>query len=323
MTKSSDKVLNESQLKQKLSINEQLISQTKQLNSFKELKLKLVIKKEAKAKQSLILNLISIDLIILLLLNIIFAIYLFKFINYYFYDEKNAIDIKSDFNQLYLYMVSLWFKFNKFDVITKEECALPIPELLNSILRPISDCKMCDDLLEIPIVETISKKEFLDKYAYTGVPLLVKNGASNWTAINTFSFEFFKELYSNTYQNKDEKFKRKKFKKKSRKQSFIELIKDNSHDSQLYEEKDTCQFFGYKTNFKSLNQVFRMNDEMFKIKSKNFKPWYIGWSNCNKYATKVLRQHYSRPYFLPDESEMSKTDWIFMGNLSVFKGFKT
>jgi len=46
---------------------------------------------------------------------------------------------------------------------------------------------------------------------------------------------------------------------------------------------------------------------------KNFKPWYIGWSNCNPYATKMIRKLYSRPYFLPDESQMSKTDWIFMG----------
>ena len=36
-------------------------------------------------------------------------------------------------------------------------------------------------------------------------------------------------------------------------------------------------------------------------------------SNCNKRATRILRKHYTRPYFLPEDSEMSKTDWIFMG----------
>lgn len=40
---------------------------------------------------------------------------------------------------------------------------------------------------------------------------------------------------------------------------------------------------------------------------------YVGWSNCNDKISKVLRQHYERPYFLPDDSEMSKVDWIFMG----------
>ena len=42
-------------------------------------------------------------------------------------------------------------------------------------------------------------------------------------------------------------------------------------------------------------------------------PWYVGWSNCNNQASKVLRKHYKRPYFLPDEAEMSGLDWIFMG----------
>ena len=39
-------------------------------------------------------------------------------------------------------------------------------------------------------------------------------------------------------------------------------------------------------------------------------------SNCNSHVASKIRQHYSRPYFLPKESEMSKTDWIFMGAVS-------
>lgn len=49
------------------------------------------------------------------------------------------------------------------------------------------------------------------------------------------------------------------------------------------------------------------NDERWK------KPWYVGWSNCNSYAADALRKHYDRPYFLPDDSEISRIDWIFMG----------
>ena len=36
-------------------------------------------------------------------------------------------------------------------------------------------------------------------------------------------------------------------------------------------------------------------------------------SNCDSSAANVLRKYYQKPYFLPDESESSKTDWIFMG----------
>ena len=36
-------------------------------------------------------------------------------------------------------------------------------------------------------------------------------------------------------------------------------------------------------------------------------------SNCDSSAANVLRKYYQKPYFLPDDSESSKTDWIFMG----------
>ena len=36
-------------------------------------------------------------------------------------------------------------------------------------------------------------------------------------------------------------------------------------------------------------------------------------SNCNPDVTKQLRKHYKRPEFLPDNSESSNLDWLFMG----------
>lgn len=41
---------------------------------------------------------------------------------------------------------------------------------------------------------------------------------------------------------------------------------------------------------------------------------YCFRSNCDNSAANILRQHYTRPYFLPEFSESSKTDWIFMGS---------
>ena len=37
-------------------------------------------------------------------------------------------------------------------------------------------------------------------------------------------------------------------------------------------------------------------------------------SNCDSSAANTLRKHYNKPYFLPDDSESSKVDWIFMGS---------
>lgn len=37
-------------------------------------------------------------------------------------------------------------------------------------------------------------------------------------------------------------------------------------------------------------------------------------SNCDSRIANVLRKYYSRPYFLPADSLLTKTDWLFMGS---------
>ena len=36
---------------------------------------------------------------------------------------------------------------------------------------------------------------FLEKYAFSGKPIQVKNVTNNWKAMTTFNFEFFRDLY--------------------------------------------------------------------------------------------------------------------------------
>ena len=37
-----------------------------------------------------------------------------------------------------------------------------------------------------------------------------------------------------------------------------------------------CQFFPYKTDFHSLQEVFNMSDDRAQLKD-GAEPWYIGW----------------------------------------------
>ena len=80
-------------------------------------------------------------------------------------------------------------------------------------------------------------------HAYTGIPVLIKEGAKNWSALETFSYDYFKKLYM--------------------KKSVIEQL-----------ENEDCSFFGYKTNFGSLYQVFKMSKKRAALKKDQ---WYIGW----------------------------------------------
>ena len=124
-------------------------------------------------------------------------------------------------------------------------CWMETNELSDEITRHMFDCEMCRDLKTVPVVYDISKEEFEDKYAYTSKPVLVKEGTTNWTAMQTFNYAYFKELYVNT-------------------------------KGALDEVEEQCQFFPYQTNFLELRDAFNMTDERANY-NENEEPWYIGW----------------------------------------------
>lgn len=52
---------------------------------------------------------------------------------------------------------------------------------------------------------------------------------------------------------------------------------------------------------------------MFFFKKENVLCYNIFRSNCDAAIRQELRTHYHTPYFLPNQSETSEQDWIFMG----------
>lgn len=160
-------------------------------------------------------------------------------------------------------------------------CLIENNELTLEMARPLSKCDICWNLSSVPVEHGISGEEFKRKYAYSSVPVLIKDATSNWSAMSTFSYDFLKMLYT-------------------------------TKEGALTSVDEQCQFFPYKTDFSSLGDVFNMTDARANF-ADGEKPWYIGWSNCNNEVKNELRNHYERPYFLPNDSESSALDWIFMG----------
>jgi histone arginine demethylase JMJD6 len=75
-----------------------------------------------------------------------------------------------------------------------------------------------------------------------------------------------------------------------------------------------CQFFAWDfEEFSNVQQVFDMPRSRYAMEDPDYTPWYVGWANCDKEAGEVLREHYQRPSFLPDEAEMGGRDWFFIG----------
>ena len=50
----------------------------------------------------------------------------------------------------------------------------------------------------------------------------------------------------------------------------------------------------------------------WKLQS-GYKPWYVGWANCDETASDILQKYYDIPSFLPKGSKSGKKEWIFMG----------
>lgn len=164
--------------------------------------------------------------------------------------------------------------------LTNDNCVVPLTDFMLDFFRPPVNCDFCEGIKGFDRVQNLSTDEFVEKYAYSGRPVIITDATKNWAAVDHFSFDFFRKLY----------------KKKS-----PVFNPDKGKD---------CQFFPYKTSFKDLKDVFKMPLEMVEMKGHS---WYVGWSNCDPEAASTLRGYYTRPYFLSKDMESSRTDWIFMG----------
>eukprot|EP00118_Oscarella_pearsei_P005349 m.24540 g.24540 ORF g.24540 m.24540 type:complete len:331 (+) comp28638_c0_seq3:15-1007(+) len=165
--------------------------------------------------------------------------------------------------------------------LSKQQCLLDNFEGISDTMRPYVNCDVCRNITAIEAVYNITQEEFMSRFAYTSRPVLIKNATTGWTAHKTFSFDFFKELYP----------------------PESPVLENTERD---------CQFFPYRTSFENLGQVFNISEE--RRSGTEGEPWYIGWSNCDSDVSNRLRKHYTKPYFLGDSTETSKTDWIFMGS---------
>lgn len=160
-----------------------------------------------------------------------------------------------------------------------DECSLTNPGQISLAFRPPEKCIFCKGITEVKRISKISPKDFEELYAYSGIPIIITDVTKNWTAHETFSFDFFKDIYLNS----------------KRKNKALD-----------------CQFFPYQSGFDNLFEGLSIPAKRAKLEAGE-KPWYFGWSNCQSSTAEILRRHYTKPYFLPRSSENGAVDWIFMG----------
>lgn len=63
------------------------------------------------------------------------------------------------------------------------------------VFRHSENCNICRSVDKIDQVSGIDPLDFDRFYASTGRPVVVEDGTKNWTAMETFTYDFFKNLY--------------------------------------------------------------------------------------------------------------------------------
>ena len=140
----------------------------------------------------------------------------------------------------------LEFYFDLFDQdIDQESCILELGDAVVDLARPPVDCSICESVHKVDKVSGISQEKFEEFYAYTGRPVVIKDGIKNWTATKTFSFDFFKSVY-------------------------------HEDSPALLNQETNCQFFPYKTTFGTLAEAFNMSSARAQGQDGT-DPWYFGW----------------------------------------------
>ena len=86
-------------------------------------------------------------------------------------------------------------------------------------------------------------EDFVRKYVYTGVPIIVTDATNGWKARKLFTYSYFRELYA-----------------------------DNPKS--LEEDTKEGQFFAYRSDLNDLYDLFTLSDERAALRGKK---WYIGW----------------------------------------------
>lgn len=160
-------------------------------------------------------------------------------------------------------------------------CLVDAGAVFREFTRPVLSCDFCREPTRVTELTDMSKEEF-QRLGYADKPIVLRGAAAHWKAMKTFSYAFLRDVYLNTT--------------------------DAFEESRRY-----CQFLNAATDFVDLEDFFSMPDSRVNMSGHEEETWYVGWSNCDQRIVSILREHYTRPDFFPNDSEASIVDWIFIG----------
>lgn len=139
--------------------------------------------------------------------------------------------------------ISLLPVYPAFKMFTGSACLLTELSPFGEVVTPMADCVICEGVTEAPRLFNLSKDDFIRNYAYTSKPILVVGAVSHWSALEVFSYDYFKSIYMNSQES-------------------------------LEEDHNSGQFFAYSSNIRDLKDLFSLPSDMATMETEK---WYIGW----------------------------------------------
>ena len=132
--------------------------------------------------------------------------------------------------------------FPLYHVYTLDPCLASQLFPVAEFAMPVIDCSFCKGLTHAPEIHfsNITVDQFMEQYAYTSHPVLIKEAALSWPALELFSYDFFRQLYL-------------------------------KRPEAVQEDKESGQFFAYSSGIHNLEEFLNLSSDAATTK------WYIGW----------------------------------------------
>ena len=141
-----------------------------------------------------------------------------------------------------LFLLSL-FAYPSYKAFTGSPCLVSDVFPLSEAVTPFVDCKICKGVTQAPRLTNLSQEDFIRNYAYQSKPILVVGAASDWPALDLFSYDYFKDLYL-------------------------------SRPAAMEGDNEQGEFFAYSSSINDLSDLFALPSE---VASMSKEKWYIGW----------------------------------------------
>lgn len=102
-----------------------------------------------------------------------------------------------------LILIAIAFYYGNKHLLKHERCLVSMPDTISHAFRAPENCNFCRDVTHVKRLSNLSPEQFEQEFAYNARPVIITDATVNWTAMNVFNFQYFKNVYDAADYNAD------------------------------------------------------------------------------------------------------------------------